>query len=77
MSAGPGASDDGVGVATVLECARALKTRPWPRHSIIFLVDDGEEAGLFGARVFVNQHRWAKEIVAVVTLIRAALPVPA
>ena len=55
VPAGPGASDDGAGVATVLECARALKTRPWPRHSIIFLVDDGEEAGLLGAHVFVNQ----------------------
>ncbi len=68
VAAGPGASDDGVGAATVLECARALKTRPWPRHSIIFLIDDGEEAGLIGARVFVNQHRWAKEIVAVVNV---------
>jgi hypothetical protein len=68
VPAGPGASDDGVGVATVLECARALEVLTKPRHSIIFLVDDGEEAGLIGARVFVDQHRWAKEIVAAVNV---------
>jgi hypothetical protein len=32
------------------------------------LIDDGEEAGLIGARVFVNQHRWAKEIAAAVNV---------
>jgi acetylornithine deacetylase/succinyl-diaminopimelate desuccinylase-like protein len=56
VPAGPGAFDDGAGVATILEAARALKSFPQARHSIIFLVDDGEEAGLIGARVFVNQH---------------------
>ncbi|MFZ0522506.1 MAG: M28 family peptidase [Candidatus Acidiferrales bacterium] len=62
VAAGPGAFDDGAGAAAVLECARALKSLPQPKHSIIFLVDDGEEAGLLGARVFVSQHPWAKEI---------------
>jgi hypothetical protein len=62
VPAGPGASDDGVGTAVVLEIARALKSLPQPRHSVIFLIDEGEEAGLFGARVFVDQHPWAKEI---------------
>ena len=51
VHAGPGASDDGVGAATVLECARALKTVPALRHSVIFLIDDGEEAGLIGAQI--------------------------
>jgi hypothetical protein len=68
VPAGPGASDDGAGAATVLECARALKVIPKPRHSIILLIDDGEEAGLIGARVFVDQHRWAKEIAAAVNV---------
>ena len=62
VAAGPGAFDDGAGAAAVLECARAFKSLPLPKHSIIFLVDDGEEAGLLGARVFVNQHPWAKEV---------------
>jgi hypothetical protein len=68
VPAGPGAFDDGAGAATVLEIARICKSLPQPRHSIIFLVDDGEEAGMIGARVFVNQHPWAKDVRAVVNL---------
>ena len=68
VQAGPGASDDGVGVAAVLEIARALKSLLVPRHSIIFLIDDGEEAGLLGAQAFVESHPWAKDIRAVVNL---------
>lgn len=66
--AGPGASDDGAGVAAVLEIARALKSRPPPRHSIILLIDDGEEGGLLGARVFVDQDPWAADVRAVVNI---------
>lgn len=68
VPAGPGASDDGVGVAAALEIARALKSQPAPLHSIIFLIDDGEEAGLLGARAFVRSHPWAKDVRAVVNL---------
>jgi Peptidase family M28 len=68
VPAGPGASDDGAGVAAVLEIARALTTLPRPRHSIIFLVDDGEEAGLLGARAFVLSHPWASDVRAAVNL---------
>lgn len=68
VPAGPGASDDGAGTATVLEIARALKYLPQPRHSVILLIGDGEEAGLLGARVFVDRHRWAKEVQAAVNV---------
>ena len=68
VPAGPGASDDGAGTATVLEIARALKSIPQPRHSIILLLDDGEEVGLLGARVFVDRHRWANEVRAAVNV---------
>ena len=68
VPAGPGASDDGIGVAAVIEIARALKSLPQPRHSIIFLIDEGEESGLIGARVFVDQHPWAKEVRAAVNI---------
>ena len=68
VPAGPGASDDGAGVASVLEIARALTRRPQPRHSIILLIDDGEEAGLLGADAFVRHHRWAGSIKAAVNL---------
>ncbi len=66
--AGPGVSDDGTGAAAVLEAARALKSLPTPQHSIVFLIDDGEEGGLLGARAFVEKHPWARSVRAVVNL---------
>ena len=68
VPAGPGASDDGTGVAAVLEIARALKSLPTPRNSITILIDDGEESGLLGARAFVDSHPWAKDVRAVINL---------
>ncbi|MEO8752741.1 MAG: M20/M25/M40 family metallo-hydrolase [Casimicrobiaceae bacterium] len=57
VPAGPGAGDDATGVAAILEVARAMRTLPQPRHPVLFLVDDGEEAGLLGAEAFVRRHR--------------------
>jgi len=68
VPAGPGASDDGAGVAAVIEIARALKSAAVPRHPVIILIDDGEEPGLLGARVFVTQSPWAKDVRAAVNL---------
>lgn len=68
VPAGPGDSDDGAGVASVLEIARALKSMPPPRHSIILLLDDGEESGLLGARAFVDSDPWARQVRADVNL---------
>ena len=68
VPAGPGASDDGSGAATVLEIARALKALPPPRHSVILMIDDGEEAGLLGAHAFVDFNPWAKEVRAAVNI---------
>jgi hypothetical protein len=68
VPAGPGDSDDGTGVAAVLEIAGVLKSLPTPRHSIILLLDEGEEAGLLGARAFVDSHPWAKGVRAAVNL---------
>jgi Peptidase family M28 len=62
VPAGPGDSDDGTGVATVLEIARALKSLPSGRHPVIFLLDEGEEDGLLGAEGFVDSHPWASEV---------------
>ncbi len=53
----PGASDDGSGVATLLETARALAAGPPLKKDVVFLFTDGEEAGLLGARAFVNDPR--------------------
>jgi Peptidase family M28 len=68
VAAGPGDSDDGTGVAAVLEIGRALKALPPPRHSIILLLDEGEEEGLLGAQAFVDSHPWAKDVRAAVNL---------
>ena len=74
VAAGPGVSDDGAGVAAVLEIARALKSLPRTRHSIVILIDDGEEAGLLGARAFVDSHPWAKDIAAAINSMPAGPP---
>jgi hypothetical protein len=68
VPAGPGASDDGVGVANLLEIARILTVVPARRHPIVLLVTDGEEAGLLGALLFVREHRLAKRVFAAVNM---------
>ncbi len=58
-----GASDNAVGVATILESVRAfLQTKTAPKNDIIILFTDAEELGLNGAALFVTQHKWAKEV---------------
>ena len=68
VPAGPGAGDDGIGVASILEIARVLKLQPPLHHPIILLIDEGEEAGLLGARLFVNSHPAARTVKATVNL---------
>ncbi|MEZ5966984.1 MAG: M28 family peptidase [Planctomycetota bacterium] len=64
VGAGPGAGDDGAGVAAMVETARALLRGPRLPHPVILLIDDGEELGLYGARAFC-EHPWAKEVAVV------------
>jgi hypothetical protein len=54
-----GGNDDGVGVSTLLEAARALTTGPKPRNDIVLVFTDAEEACLCGAESFVNQNALA------------------
>lgn len=68
VAAGPGASDDGAGVAALLEIARALRDGFPRQRDVIFLFDDAEELGLQGARAFVGEHPWAKDVAVVVNL---------
>ena len=58
---GPGAGDDGHGVAVLLETLRALRSGPPLRNDVIFLITDGEERGLLGAMVFMRDHPWRNE----------------
>ena len=58
VPAGPGASDDESGVATILETIRALKASHGSRsHPIIALFSDGEETGLLGANAFLRNPK--------------------
>ena len=50
---GPGAADDGIGVATLLEVGSILKQRPL-RRPVMLLFNEGEELGLIGARAFLS-----------------------
>ncbi|MDT5261877.1 MAG: hypothetical protein QOC61_881 [Acidobacteriota bacterium] len=59
---GPGASDDGAGVAALLETLRALKSGPPLKDDLILLITDGEELGLLGARAFAEGHAWMKDV---------------
>jgi hypothetical protein len=49
---GPGAGDDGIGIATLLEVGRILRDAPLKRP-VILLFNEGEELGLIGARAFL------------------------
>lgn len=55
VNSGPGAGDDGQGVASLLELARALRSAPAPSGAWL-LFSDGEELGLLGARLFAAEH---------------------
>jgi hypothetical protein len=67
VPAGPGASDDGEGVATIVETARALRGEHF-RSPIVFLITDAEEAGLIGAEAFVADQRLLKSVAAVINI---------
>src|SRR5260370_24015132 len=52
VGAGPGATDDGAGVATLLEVASAIRPQHY-RNTVLFVITDGEEDGLLGAEAFI------------------------
>lgn len=60
-SEGPGASDDGVAVAALVETARIL-SRERMRNDLLILLTTGEESGLSGSRAFVQEHPLAREV---------------
>lgn len=65
---GPGANDDGAGVAAILETLRAIKQGEPLKNDVIILLSDGEELGLMGAKAFYDEHAWRKEIGVVLNL---------
>lgn len=51
----PAAADDGSGVATLLETARALRAGPAPQSAVVFLFTDAEEIGAVGAERYAAE----------------------
>jgi hypothetical protein len=50
----PGAGDDALGCAAILEAARALTVRGPLSHPLVIALTDGEERGLLGAKLLVE-----------------------
>ena len=59
---GPGAADDGAGIAAILESVRAIQVSGQLKNDLIVLMTDGEEMGLLGAKAFMDEHPWAKDV---------------
>ncbi|KAH8415787.1 hypothetical protein KR222_000951, partial [Zaprionus bogoriensis] len=65
----PSAGDDGFMVATMLEVLRVMsKTKQSFAHPIVFLFNGAEETNLLAAHGFINNHKWAPNLKAVVNL---------
>jgi len=64
---GPGAGDDGIGVATLLEVGAILKAAPPPRP-VTLLFNEGEEYGLNGAAAFVRLDREARQVNSLINI---------
>ncbi|HET8681060.1 MAG TPA: M20/M25/M40 family metallo-hydrolase [Micromonosporaceae bacterium] len=56
IQVGPGANDDGAGVAAILEVARALATGPRLRNDVVIVLTDAEEICMCGAAAFLASH---------------------
>ncbi|HYI47706.1 MAG TPA: M20/M25/M40 family metallo-hydrolase [Allosphingosinicella sp.] len=65
--AGPGAADDGIGLAAMLEIAERLRGQR-PARAVTFLFNEGEELGLLGARAFLDRDPLADRVDTIVNL---------
>ncbi len=72
----PGATDDGSGVAAVLETARALRSGPALANTVIVLFTGPEEDCCYGAKAFATEHPWAKDVRLVINLDAGGLSGP-
>jgi hypothetical protein len=64
---GPGAGDDGLGVAALLEIGSILKASPPPRP-VTLLFNEGEEFGLNGAHAFVRSNPLARQVNSLINI---------
>jgi hypothetical protein len=64
---GPGAGDDGFGVATLLEVGSILRASP-PARPVTLLFNEGEEFGLNGSAAFVRTDPLAKQVNSLINI---------
>ncbi len=57
----PGANDDALGVAGVLELARAFKAGPQPERTLVFAAWTAEERGLLGSQTYAAKPLYPLE----------------
>jgi len=50
----PGANDDALGLAGIMEIARNLKAEPAPERTVVFAAWTGEESGLLGSEAYAQ-----------------------
>jgi len=59
VSTGLGATDDAIGVVTLIAMVEYLATKVRTKRTAIFNINDGEEDGLHGAHLLL-EHPWSK-----------------
>ena len=50
----PGANDDALGLAGIMEIARNMEARPAPERTVVFAAWTGEESGLLGSEAYAQ-----------------------
>lgn len=68
VPAGAGATDDGYGIASMLEIARVLSHDEAYENNLVFLFTDAEEVGLLGAEAFAANHPLMEQVSIIVNI---------